>query len=183
MSLYLQLLALVRPWLQPVVNVTFTTGCSHGHTMPDAVDIVTWAPDDGWRYHPKHVQQFTDINKLYIVESCWIIIDIYSWCTDRWTWNITSFSSREILHIYLKPKVNQHSLHIPLLVSVLHNSSPVRNILYSPSTSILMLFYIYVKSFQSVSFPQNFPLKFCMHLLLKTLSKYYFSAKDYVSYP
>jgi hypothetical protein len=24
--------------------------------MPDAVDTVTWAPDDGWRYHPKHVE-------------------------------------------------------------------------------------------------------------------------------
>ena len=33
------------------------------------------APDDGWRYHPKHVEQFADINKLYIVASCWIIID------------------------------------------------------------------------------------------------------------
>jgi hypothetical protein len=36
--------------------------------MPDAVDTMIWAPDDGWRYHPKHVEQFTDIcvNKLYI---------------------------------------------------------------------------------------------------------------------
>jgi hypothetical protein len=38
---------------------------------------VTRAPDDGWRYHLKHVEQFTDINKLYIVASRWIIIDIY----------------------------------------------------------------------------------------------------------
>ena len=22
------------------------------------------APDDGWSYHPKHVQQFPDLNKL-----------------------------------------------------------------------------------------------------------------------
>jgi hypothetical protein len=29
--------------------------------MPDAVDtIVCAAPDDGWRYHPKHVEQFPD---------------------------------------------------------------------------------------------------------------------------
>ena len=34
---------------------------------PDTVDTVIWAPDDGWRYHPKHVEQFADINKLYIV--------------------------------------------------------------------------------------------------------------------
>jgi len=39
--------------------------------MPDTVHTVTWAPDDGWRYHPKHVEQFTGINKLYIVASCW----------------------------------------------------------------------------------------------------------------
>jgi len=45
--------------------------------MPDTVDTVIWAPDDGWRYHPKHVEQFADINKLYIVASCWIIIDTY----------------------------------------------------------------------------------------------------------
>ena len=43
--------------------------------MPDTVDTMIWVPDDGWRYHPKHVEQFTDINKLYIVASCWIIID------------------------------------------------------------------------------------------------------------
>jgi len=35
------------------------------------------APDDGWKYHPKHVEQFADINKLYIVASCWIIIDTH----------------------------------------------------------------------------------------------------------
>jgi hypothetical protein len=55
--------------------------------MPDAVDRVIWAPDDGWRYHPKHVEQFTDINKLHVVASCWTIFDIYSWCTDPWTKN------------------------------------------------------------------------------------------------
>jgi len=42
--------------------------------MPDAVDTVTRVPDDGWRYHSKHVERFTDINKLYIVASCWTII-------------------------------------------------------------------------------------------------------------
>jgi hypothetical protein len=41
-------------------------------TAPDAVDTVVCAPDDGWKYHPKHVEQFPDINKLYDVASCWI---------------------------------------------------------------------------------------------------------------
>ena len=32
--------------------------------MPDAVDTVVCVPDDGWRYHPKHVEQFPEINKM-----------------------------------------------------------------------------------------------------------------------
>jgi hypothetical protein len=44
--------------------------------MPDAVDTVVCAPDDEWKYHPKHVQQFPDINELCNVASCWIYIGI-----------------------------------------------------------------------------------------------------------
>ena len=40
--------------------------------IPDAVDTVVCAPDDGWKYHSKHVEQFPDINKLCNVASCWI---------------------------------------------------------------------------------------------------------------
>jgi hypothetical protein len=29
--------------------------------VPDAVITVICAPDDGWSYHPKHVEQFTEI--------------------------------------------------------------------------------------------------------------------------
>jgi hypothetical protein len=29
--------------------------------VPDAVTAVIFAPDDGWSYHPKHVEQFTEI--------------------------------------------------------------------------------------------------------------------------
>jgi hypothetical protein len=42
--------------------------------IPDAVDTVACAPDDRWKYHPKHVEQFTDINKLCNVASFWIYI-------------------------------------------------------------------------------------------------------------
>jgi len=28
--------------------------------IPDAGDTVVYAPDDGWWYHPKHVEQFLD---------------------------------------------------------------------------------------------------------------------------
>jgi hypothetical protein len=50
--------------------------------MPDAVDTVISAPDDGWRYHPKHVEQFRDINKLYVVASCWKLL---TYIHDAWT--------------------------------------------------------------------------------------------------
>ena len=33
---------------------------SGGTSTHDAVDTVVCAPDNGWRYHPKHVEQFTD---------------------------------------------------------------------------------------------------------------------------
>jgi hypothetical protein len=47
------------------------------HTqISDTVDTVVCAPDDGWRYHPKHVEQFPDTNKLCNVASCWIYIGI-----------------------------------------------------------------------------------------------------------
>jgi len=41
----------------------------------DAVNTVICAPDDGWCQHPKHVEQFAAINKLYIVKSRWTIIN------------------------------------------------------------------------------------------------------------
>ena len=44
-QLYLQHLVFVTPLLLQI---------------PDAVDTVVCAPDDGWWYHPKHVQQFPD---------------------------------------------------------------------------------------------------------------------------
>jgi hypothetical protein len=40
--------------------------------IPDAVDTVVCAPDDGWKYRPKHAEQFPDTNKLFNVASCWI---------------------------------------------------------------------------------------------------------------
>jgi hypothetical protein len=47
--------------------------------IPGAVDTVVCSPDDGWKYHPKHVEQFPDINKLCNVASCsiYMYIGIY----------------------------------------------------------------------------------------------------------
>jgi len=36
------------------------TGSSNGWLVPDAVNTVIYVPDDGWRNHPKHIEQFTD---------------------------------------------------------------------------------------------------------------------------
>jgi len=33
---------------------------NNGWLVPDAVDTVICAADDGWRNHPKHVEQFRD---------------------------------------------------------------------------------------------------------------------------
>jgi hypothetical protein len=44
--------------------------------IPDPVGTVVCAFDDGWKYHPKHVEQFPDINKLCNVASCWIYVGI-----------------------------------------------------------------------------------------------------------
>jgi hypothetical protein len=50
-QLYLQHLVFVTPLLLPAAKAW---------QIPDAVDTVICAPDDGWWYHPKHVEQFTD---------------------------------------------------------------------------------------------------------------------------
>jgi len=65
-----------RGWAGIRRPVTFTTGRVTVSLIPDTVDAVLCAPDDGWGYHPKHVEQLTDLNKLYPVASCWIIIAI-----------------------------------------------------------------------------------------------------------
>jgi len=40
--------------------------------------IFECAPDDGWGYHPKHVELSAENKiKLYLVVSCWTIIDIF----------------------------------------------------------------------------------------------------------
>ena len=50
-----------QPLLLPVLNSsTIPTGSNNGRPVPDAVDTVICAPDDGWRNHTKHVEHFTD---------------------------------------------------------------------------------------------------------------------------
>ena len=55
-QLCLQHLVFVTSLLLPAAIVA---GSSKGVT-PDALDTVVCAPDDGWWYHLKHVEQFPD---------------------------------------------------------------------------------------------------------------------------
>ena len=63
-------------YLHPSSGAHTTVSTASGQ-IPAAVDTVVCASDDGWRYHPKHVEQFPDTNKRCKVASCWIYIRIY----------------------------------------------------------------------------------------------------------
>jgi hypothetical protein len=46
----------------PGICHTVTATCRYrGRVGVDAVDTIVCAPDDGWKYQPKHVEQFLDI--------------------------------------------------------------------------------------------------------------------------
>jgi hypothetical protein len=50
-------------YLETALHVSGGTTAHHQERKQlstDAVDTVVCAPDDGWWYHPKHVQQFPD---------------------------------------------------------------------------------------------------------------------------
>ena len=64
--------------------------------MPDAVNTVVCAPDDGWRYRPKHAEAFPEINKLCNVASCRHISEKQLFCLTGFTVIIILF--RSILH-------------------------------------------------------------------------------------
>jgi hypothetical protein len=61
---------------------TIAADSSNGRTNTRCCRYSVCAPDDGWKYHPKHVEQFLNINKLCNVASCWIYIGIFLRCTD-----------------------------------------------------------------------------------------------------
>jgi len=68
--------------------------CPSVWQIPDAVDTVACAPDDGWRYHLKHVEQFPDIINcvtLHLVEykkwpkeMCTLFTHQYLWNKFKW---------------------------------------------------------------------------------------------------
>jgi hypothetical protein len=56
-QLYLQHMIVVTSLLLPAA---IAAGSNNGLTISDTVDTVVCALDDGWWYHPKHVEQFQD---------------------------------------------------------------------------------------------------------------------------
>ena len=70
-QLYLQHLVFVIPLLLPAAIAAV-----------DAVDTVVCAPDDGWRYHPKHVEQFPD---KIIGVTLYLVGYILEYTYDAWT--------------------------------------------------------------------------------------------------
>jgi len=64
-QLYLQHLVFVKPLLLPAAIVPtlprWRQVAVTVRQIPDAVDTVVCAPDDGWKYHPKHAEQLPDI--------------------------------------------------------------------------------------------------------------------------
>jgi hypothetical protein len=63
--------------------------------IPDAVDTVACAPDDGWEYHLKHVEQFPDIINRVMLRLVGYILEYFY---DAWT--PVNVKSKELpLHI------------------------------------------------------------------------------------
>jgi len=86
--------------------------------IPDAVDTVVCTPDDGWKYHPKHVEQFPDINKLCNTAYCWIYIGISCMMLITFRWKLMWVfcqSASSTMKTYLAPLIRRyvHNLSNP----------------------------------------------------------------------
>ena len=67
----------VCSWWWSYNSSTIAAGCSNGLSSARCCRYNCCAPDDGWRYHPKHVEQFPEIKKLCNIASCWIYTRIW----------------------------------------------------------------------------------------------------------
>jgi hypothetical protein len=59
-------------YFHPSSGAHTTVSTASGICHNTVTAICRCAPDDGWKYHPKHVEQFPDINELCNVASCWM---------------------------------------------------------------------------------------------------------------
>jgi hypothetical protein len=69
--------------------------------------VQSWAPDDGRKYRPKHVERFTRINNLRNRSICWFYYRNILLCTDLWTSNNLKFwtSMYSILLLYVHANI------------------------------------------------------------------------------
>ena len=74
-----------KSWNCSSISSTTVAGSSKGFTKYPMLYIQIWAPDDGRRNRLKHVEHFTEINKLCNVVSFWLYIIIRLRCKDPWT--------------------------------------------------------------------------------------------------
>ena len=92
-------------YLETALHVSGGTSTHHQEHiqlyLPDAVDRVVCAPDDGWRYHPKRVEQLPNINKLCNVASCWMYIGIQFRFVTRYTVSVSYNKSSDYMSIYV----------------------------------------------------------------------------------
>ena len=75
----------VKPLLLPSTVVAGSSKCLTKYPM---LYIHFWAPDDGRRNRLKHVEHFTEMNKLCNAASCWLYLEIRLRCTDPWSSNL-----------------------------------------------------------------------------------------------
>ena len=82
----------------------------HFTTLCFTSDTDVCAPDDGWWYHPKHVEQFPYMNKLCNVASCWIYIGILEQTTCvKTSWILTNTNSTWMVTDADEPRENSLS--------------------------------------------------------------------------
>jgi hypothetical protein len=81
-QLYLQHLVFVAPLLLPAAILEELELVLSVLWVAYAVDTVVCAPDDGWWYHPKHVEQFPDKINCVTLHLIGYILE-YSY--DAWT--------------------------------------------------------------------------------------------------
>jgi hypothetical protein len=97
-----------RGKLGTVLNVLWVAYATHSTLKP----VPTL--DDGWKYHPKHVQQFPDISKLCNVASCWIYIleCSYDARTHEHPMHVNPLNPELNPICYLLPLLAHHFLHV-----------------------------------------------------------------------
>jgi hypothetical protein len=94
--------------------------------IPDAVDTVVYAPDDGWRYHPKQVEHFPDTINCVTLH----LLDIY--------WNIlTTHEPMNVKHTISTPK---NSLYVfKQQACLLHFEDMLHNLFHYPQNAIYFI--------------------------------------------